>query len=94
MPDAKRERFVNNYQLPLYDSEVLTSENALAHYFEKTVESFELKDVKLASNWIMGDILGLLNERKILIEECPITPAYLAEMITLIIDGTISGKIA
>ena len=75
LPDAKRERFVNNYQLPLYDSEVLTSENALAHYFEKTVESFELKDVKLASNWIMGDILGLLNERKILIEECPITPA-------------------
>ena len=94
LPDAKRERFVNNYQLPLYDSEVLTSENALAHYFEKTVESFEIKDVKLASNWIMGDILGLLNERKILIEECPITPAYLAEMITLIIDGTISGKIA
>ena len=94
LPDTKRERFINNYKLPLYDSEVLTSENALANYFEETVKNFELKDIKLASNWIMGDILRLLNEQKISIEESPITPANLAEMISLITDGTISGKIA
>jgi len=94
LPDTKRERFINNYKLPLYDSEVLTSENALANYFEETVKHFELKDIKLASNWIMGDILRLLNEQKISIEESPITPANLAEMISLITDGTISGKIA
>lgn len=94
LPDTKRARFVNNYKLPLYDSEILTSEHAIADYFEKTVKSFDPKDVKLASNWVMGDILGLLNERKISIEECPISPENLAEMISLIIDGTISGKIA
>lgn len=94
LPDTKRARFVNNYKLPLYDSEILTSEHAIADYFEKTVKFFDPKDLKLASNWVMGDILGLLNERKISIEECPVTPENLAEMITLIIDGTISGKIA
>ncbi|MED5579938.1 MAG: Asp-tRNA(Asn)/Glu-tRNA(Gln) amidotransferase subunit GatB [Nitrospinota bacterium] len=94
LPDTKRERFVSNYKLPLYDSEVLTSESAIADYFEKTVKSFDPEDAKIVSNWVMGDIFGLLNEKKISIEDCPVTPANLAEMISLIMDGTINRKIA
>ena len=92
LPLEKRERFIRDYQLPPYDAGVLTSSRVLADYFED-VAKLSGKS-KAASNWVMGDILRFLNDEKRDIKECPILPQSLAEMIQLIEDGTISGKMA
>jgi aspartyl-tRNA(Asn)/glutamyl-tRNA(Gln) amidotransferase subunit B len=92
LPLNKRERFVKEYQIPAYDAGVLTADKALASYYEEVV--LLCAQPKAASNWVMGDVLRFLNEEKRDIRNCPITPAALAEMIRLIEDGTISGKMA
>ncbi|MEE9239977.1 MAG: Asp-tRNA(Asn)/Glu-tRNA(Gln) amidotransferase subunit GatB [bacterium] len=94
LPDAKRERFQQEYKLPLYDAEVLTAERDLADYFEKAAGAAGADNAKSVSNWVMGDVLRVLNEKKVDIDDCPVTPDRLAKMIGLIGDGTISGKIA
>ncbi len=92
LPLEKRERFVNEYGIPAYDAGVLTSSRALADYYEKTVQL--TKKPKIASNWVMGDFLRFLNAEKRDIRDAPVSPEALSEMINLIEDGTISGKIA
>ena len=92
LPLEKRERFVRDYQIPAYDAGVLTTTRALADYYEEVVRL--TGQPKTASNWVMGDILRLLNEDKKDITACPVTPQALADMIRLIDEGTISGKIA
>ncbi len=92
LPLEKRERFIRDYQIPPYDAGVLTSSRALADYFEE-VAKLSGKP-KIAGNWVMGDVLRFLNEEKRDIRECPVPPRALAEMIQLIEDGTISGKMA
>ena len=94
LPDAKRARFQETYALPRYDAEVLTAERPLADYFESAAKTAGGENAKAVSNWVMGEVLRLLNERKIPIEECPVPPGRLAKLIRLIADGTISGKIA
>ncbi|MBI4252325.1 MAG: Asp-tRNA(Asn)/Glu-tRNA(Gln) amidotransferase subunit GatB, partial [Candidatus Tectomicrobia bacterium] len=94
LPDAKRERFQREYGLPPYDAEVLTEERALADYYESVVNITGRDRAKPASNWVMGEVLRVLNERRLGIEECPVTPERLARLIGLIEDGTISGSIA
>lgn len=92
LPLEKRQRFVQEYQIPPYDAGVLTASRPLADYYEEVVRL--TGKPKAASNWIMGEVTRFLNEAKRSIRECPITPAALAEMILLIEDGTISGKMA
>ena len=92
LPLEKRERFVRDYQIPAYDAGVLTASRALADYYEEVVRLSA--EPKIASNWVMGDVLRFLNEEKKEIGACPITPAALAELIGLIKEGTISGKMA
>ncbi len=92
LPLTKRERFIAEYGIPLYDAGVLTSSRALADFYEKTVKL--CGKPKAASNWIMGDFLRFLNEEKRDIRESPVQPEAIAEMINLIEDGTISGKMA
>ena len=92
LPLQRKERFVREYGIPEYDAGIITSSKALADYYEECVGLFP--DPKQVSNWIMGDLLRLLNEDNREVEECPLTPAQLAEMLGLIRDGTISGKIA
>ena len=92
LPLDKRERFVKDYQIPAYDAGVLTADKALAHYYEEVVK-FCLQP-KAASNWIMGDVMRFLNEEKRDIRQCPITAKSLADMIRLIDEGAISGKMA
>jgi len=92
LPLEKRERFLRDYQIPPYDAGVLTSSRALADYYEEVVRLCGRP--KTASNWVMGDILRFLKEDKRDIRDCPITAASLAEMIRLIEDGAISGKMA
>jgi len=92
LPMEKRERFVRDYQIPVYDAGVLTASRALADYYEEVVRLSG--QPKIAANWVMGDVLRFLNEEKREIRECPIAPASLAGMIRLIQEGTISGKMA
>jgi aspartyl-tRNA(Asn)/glutamyl-tRNA(Gln) amidotransferase subunit B len=92
LPDAKRERFVSQYGIPDYDAMVLTESRALADYYEDAAKLSG--EPKLASNWIMGDVLRKLKEDGIEPEQCPLSPERLAGMIKLIGTGTISGKIA
>ncbi len=93
LPGQKIERFIKEYQLPEYDSELLASEKPLAEWFEEAVKLGG--NPKAASNWIMGELMRLLNEEGLSIEEKPaVKPAMLVEMIGLIENGTISGKIA
>jgi aspartyl/glutamyl-tRNA(Asn/Gln) amidotransferase, B subunit len=92
LPLAKRERFIKEYQIPVYDAGVLTADKALAQYYEDVVKL--CGKPKQASNWVMGDVLRFLNEEKRDIRQCSITAKALADMIKLIEEGTISGKMA
>jgi aspartyl-tRNA(Asn)/glutamyl-tRNA(Gln) amidotransferase subunit B len=92
LPMARRNRFVEQFGLPKYDADVLTDEKAIADYFEAVAKS--VKDAKQASNWVMGEVLRVLKEKKIDMTQFSLAPTVLAELLNLITDGTISGKIA
>jgi aspartyl-tRNA(Asn)/glutamyl-tRNA(Gln) amidotransferase subunit B len=92
LPEAKRQRFVTDFQLPEYDSDILTQQREVAEYFESVIET--TKDFKAASNWVMGEVLRVLNEQKIEIENFPVKPESLGKLINLIGNNTISSKIA
>jgi len=92
LPDAKRERYVREYALPAYDAGVLTSTKELADFFEACVRAYP--NPKIVGNWIMGDLLRLLNANNMEIDGCRIKPGQLASMLQLMDRGTISGKIA
>ena len=96
-PTVRRDRFVADFKIPKYDADILTAEKPLANYFEAVTGSLNARteeNFKLASNWTMGDVLRVVNTDKAGIDKFPITPGNLAEMINLIADNTISGKIA
>jgi aspartyl-tRNA(Asn)/glutamyl-tRNA(Gln) amidotransferase subunit B len=92
LPDEKKERFVRQYQIPEYDAEILTSTKALSAYYEETVSLFH--EPKTVSNWVMGDLLRELKRDEREIDQCPVTPQHLAEMLSMTKTQTISGKIA
>ncbi len=92
LPDQKIERFIKDYTLPEYDAEILTEEKALAEWFEEAVKhGGKPKEV---SNWIMVELLRLLNEDGKEIEECPVKPEGLVELLSLIENGTINRNTA
>ena len=92
LPTQKKDRFVQEYQIPEYDAEILTATKVMANYYEECVRLFP--EPKAVSNWIMGDFLKELKRDEREIDQCPVTPGHLAEMLTMIKAGTISGKIA
>ncbi|NWF75910.1 MAG: Asp-tRNA(Asn)/Glu-tRNA(Gln) amidotransferase subunit GatB [Nitrospirae bacterium] len=92
LPDIRRERFVSIYGLPENDANLLVSEKAIADWFENTVKLGG--QPKAVANWIMGDLMKLLNAENKTIEECHLEPLRLVEMLKLVEQGTISGKIA
>lgn len=92
LPDARKERFINQYNLPAYDAEILTSSRELADYYEKILNV--TNDYKSASNWVMTEVLKVINDEKISINEFQISPENLGKLILLINNKTISGKIA
>ncbi|RLI02836.1 Asp-tRNA(Asn)/Glu-tRNA(Gln) amidotransferase GatCAB subunit B [Candidatus Bathyarchaeota archaeon] len=92
LPDERLERFVSQYGLPKYDAGVLVSSKALADFFEEAVKLYDKP--KEISNWMMSDLLRYLYENNLELQESKITPRKLVEMIRLIDDGVISGKIA
>ncbi|MGQ9798451.1 MAG: Asp-tRNA(Asn)/Glu-tRNA(Gln) amidotransferase subunit GatB [Ignavibacterium sp.] len=92
LPENKFKRFLSQYSLPEYDAGILTQKKSIANYFEKVCEF--TSDYKTASNWIMTDVLGYINEHKIEIEEFPVSAENLGKLLNLISNGTISSKIA
>lgn len=92
LPDEKKARFMEHYGLPSYDADILTSARDLADYFEASVKAYQCP--KPISNWIMGPFLGFLNAEGKTAEQSPITAQNLAQLIRLIDEGVISGKIA
>ena len=92
LPDDKKERFVEAYGIPEYDAEILTSTKAMANYYEECVRLFP--EPKTVSNWMMGDLLRELKRDEREIDQCPVTPKHLTEMLLMVKEGTISGKIA
>ena len=92
LPDEKKERFVRHYQIPEYDAEILTSTKAMGDYYEECVRLFP--EPKTVGNWMMGELLKELKHDEREIDQCPVTPQHLAEMLSMMKEGTISGKIA
>jgi aspartyl-tRNA(Asn)/glutamyl-tRNA(Gln) amidotransferase subunit B len=88
LPEKRRRRFLIDYGLPEYDAGVLTAERAVADFYEKLATS--VKDPKVASNWMMQDVMRVLNERKIGIAELPMTAEGLAELLGLVKQGAIN----
>ena len=91
LPDAKRARFVAEYGLSPYDAGVLVAEQSTAAFFETVARG---RDAKAAANWVMGDLFGALNRTGRGIEDSPVSAAALGEMLDLMADGTINGRIA
>lgn len=92
LPIQRTARFQNDYSIPEYDAQILTIEKEMADYYETVVKN--CGNAKLASNWIMSELLRELNNSKKEITDCPIKAEALGEMISMIDKGTISGKIA
>ena len=92
LPEARIRRFTATYGLPRYDSGVLVADKALADFFERCVKLYNKP--KEISNWMMSDLLRYLHENDLELSESKITPEHLVEMIKLIDEGVISGKIA
>ena len=91
LPMAKMERFMSGYSLPRYDAEILVSDKALGNYFEETIGLFN--EPKTVSNWVMTELLRELKTGNVSPKDAPLRPAHLAELLSLIKDGTISIKI-
>ncbi len=92
LPRQRKLRLMEQYGLPEYDAGVLTEERAVADYFEAVAQA--CGDGKAASNWVMTEVLHYLNEHGIGIDEFPLAPERLAELIKLTLDSTLSSTIA
>ncbi len=91
LPDALRTRLQSQYGLSGYDARVLAADHVLADYFEAAAKG---RDAKLVANWVSNDLVGKLGKAEQTIEDSPIPPADIAELVGLIEDGVISSKIA
>jgi aspartyl-tRNA(Asn)/glutamyl-tRNA(Gln) amidotransferase subunit B len=96
LPDAKCNRLQQDYDLPHYDASLITSENEIAIFYEKALESVNCdKDAaKMLSSWIIGELFALLNKHNKSISDNEISPEHMGELINLIKTDVISGKMA
>lgn len=98
LPDAKRTRFIVEYELSDYDAAVLVVDQEIASYFENVISALTSQDIKgpkTVANWLIGEVFGAMNRFSISeISQLPFAYPHLAELVDLILDGTISGKMA
>ncbi|HPF44768.1 MAG TPA: Asp-tRNA(Asn)/Glu-tRNA(Gln) amidotransferase subunit GatB [Syntrophomonadaceae bacterium] len=92
MPDAAKQRLQDQFGLPEYDAAIITTSPHSLSFFDQCVAVFP--EAKTVSNWMMGELSRMLNQNNLEIQQCKITPAMLADLLKLIADGTISGKMA
>ena len=91
LPDEKRQRFQDEYGLSRYDAGVLTADSERAEFFEAVAHG---RDAKLAANWVSQELFGYLNREDLELADSPVSSVQLGELIDLISNDTISGKIA
>jgi len=91
LPDDKKKRFIDKFKLSPYEATILVSDIDISKYFEEIIAN---SDIKLATNWITGELFAVLNDKNLEISDSPISAKNLSKLINLIKDGTISGKIA
>ncbi len=95
LPDDKKKRFIEEFKLSPYEANILVSDIDTAKYFEEVVAKMgKNKDIKLAVNWITGELFAVLNSKALEISQSPVSAKNFAILINLIKNGTISGKIA
>ncbi|HSG64076.1 MAG TPA: Asp-tRNA(Asn)/Glu-tRNA(Gln) amidotransferase subunit GatB, partial [Gammaproteobacteria bacterium] len=94
LPDAKRKRFTEQYELTDYDADVLTSSAGLAEYFERAVSAASKASPKTIANWVQGKVIAALNEEGLEIGASRVGPSDLGTLVDKIADGTLSGKLA
>ncbi len=98
LPDIKKERFMADYSLSPYDADILVSEIEIAAYYESVVKASTATDTKAAAktmaNWLIVEVFGAMNREGVALDALPFKPEHLAKLVDLIMDGTISGKIA
>lgn len=92
MPDEAQNRLIKEYGLPAYDAAIITLTPEYLEFFDDCINHY--KDAKIVSNWMMGELNRLLKQNNMEISECRFKPADLVSLLTLIDEGTISGKIA
>jgi aspartyl-tRNA(Asn)/glutamyl-tRNA(Gln) amidotransferase subunit B len=92
LPDARKERLAREHKIPTYDAEIISNDKHLADFFEKSARLY--KDPKVVSNWLIGDFLRYVHEADLEINQVKTTPKDLVEMLNLIDEGKITGKIA
>ena len=91
LPDARKSRLVSEFGLSAYDASVLVAERETVDYFETVANG---RDAKLAANWVISDLFGRLNKTGTPVSQSPVKAEALGELIDLISDQTISGRIA
>lgn len=91
LPEDKIARYVSELGLSEYDAEVIVADEIVAKYFEDASEGVS---PKLVANWISSELFGRLNRNGMELSDCKVTPGMIRELVMLIEDGTISGKIA
>ena len=95
LPDDKKKRFIDEFKVSPYEATILVSDIETAKYFEEVVAKMgKNQDIKLAVNWITGELFAVLNNKNLEISQSPISAKNLAKLVNLIKNGTISGKIA
>lgn len=91
LPDDKKDRFITDFGLPVYDASVLVADRERAEFFEVVATN---RDARLAANWMTGDFFGALNKNGLELADSPVSAAQLGGLVDLISDDTISGRIA
>jgi aspartyl-tRNA(Asn)/glutamyl-tRNA(Gln) amidotransferase subunit B len=95
LPDAKKNRYIQDFALTPYDAAVIVAEKATADFFEEAIKSSDKNvDPKITANWLTGELFGRLNKMGVDIERSPVSASMLGGLMALISDNTISGKIA
>jgi len=95
LPDDKKKRFIDEFKVSPYEATILVSDIDTAKYFEEVIAKMgKNQDIKLAVNWITGELFAVLNNKNLEISQSPISAKNLAKLVNLIKNGTISGKIA
>lgn len=92
LPDARHDRFMEQYGLSSYDANILSGDASMAQFFETASKTSG--DIKLTANWIIGELAARLNAEELPIKRSPVTAEQLAGMIARLVDGTISSKMA
>ena len=96
LPDQKKARFIAEFSLSPYDASVLVAERESADFFETVLAKLanQARDGKVAANWVINELFGRLNKEGLAIGASPVSAVQLADIVDLIGEGTISGKIA